>query len=60
MRRQNLNIALVDAKQDEHQRTLTELGGKTKVPCLRIEEQGEVRWMYESSDIINYLNQRFA
>lgn len=28
MRRQNLNIALVDAKQDEHQRTLTELGGK--------------------------------
>ncbi|WP_394205684.1 glutaredoxin family protein [Shewanella waksmanii] len=60
IRRQGLNIALVDAKQAEHQKTLTELGGKTMVPCLRIEEAGEVKWMYESSDIINYLNQRFA
>ncbi|HAI96784.1 MAG TPA: glutaredoxin, partial [Methylococcaceae bacterium] len=35
-------------------------GGKLKVPCLRIEEDGKVSWMYESSDIINYLEDRFA
>jgi len=30
-------------------------GGRTTVPCLKIEENGETRWMYESMDIINYL-----
>jgi glutathione S-transferase len=30
------------------------------VPCLRIEDNnGDVRWMYESGDIISYLDQRF-
>ncbi len=33
-------------------------GGKTQVPCLRIEEQGQVSWLYESQDIIRYLKQR--
>ncbi|MCG9697068.1 glutathione S-transferase N-terminal domain-containing protein [Shewanella sp. Isolate11] len=60
MRRQGLNINLIDAKQTEHQQTLVEQGGRAMVPCLRIEEDGQVKWMYESSDIINYLNQRFA
>ena len=31
-------------------------GGKSQVPCLRIENEiGDVRWMYESIDIIRYL-----
>lgn len=31
-------------------------GGKSQVPCLRIKsERGEVRWMYETIDIIRYL-----
>jgi glutathione S-transferase len=31
-------------------------GGKDQVPCLRIEnEDGEVRWLYESIDIVRYL-----
>ena len=60
MRRQGLNIATLDAKQDDHQQILVEQGGKAKVPCLRIEENGETRWMYESSDIISYLDTRFA
>jgi glutathione S-transferase len=30
------------------------------VPCLLIEEDGEARWMYESNDIIAYLEKRFA
>jgi glutaredoxin len=39
---------------------LEELGGRIKVPCLRIEEDGEDRWLYESDDIIVYLEQRFG
>ena len=37
-------------------------GGKTQVPCLRIEgESGSApQWMYESGDIIRYLEARFA
>ncbi|EDP99758.1 glutathione S-transferase N-terminal domain-containing protein [Shewanella benthica] len=60
MHRQGLNIATLDAKQDDHQQILVAQGGKAKVPCLRIEENGETRWMYESSDIISYLDTRFA
>ncbi len=36
-------------------------GGKEQVPCLRIEDDnGGVRWMYESADIIRYLRTRFS
>jgi len=36
-------------------------GGKPQVPCLRIEQPGgEPQWMYESSDIIRYLQSRFG
>lgn len=35
-------------------------GGKVKVPCLRIEENGKVEWMYDSKEIIRYLENRFA
>jgi glutaredoxin len=30
-------------------------GGRTMVPCLRIQRDGDVRWLYESLDIIDYL-----
>ena len=39
---------------------LAQGGGRVKVPCLRIEQGGNVEWMYESNDIIRYLEQRFA
>ncbi|MBV1908935.1 MAG: glutathione S-transferase N-terminal domain-containing protein [Kangiellaceae bacterium] len=38
---------------------LLEGGGKTTVPCLRIEEKGEIRWLYESDDIVDHLQQQF-
>jgi glutaredoxin len=60
MRRQSLTINLVDAKQDEHKSVLTEQGGKLKVPCLRIEQDGKTQWLYESKAITSYLNERFA
>jgi glutathione S-transferase len=35
-------------------------GGKIQSPCLRIKTGEEVTWLYESSEIIKYLQQRFA
>ncbi|HBH35017.1 MAG TPA: glutaredoxin, partial [Gammaproteobacteria bacterium] len=35
-------------------------GGKYQTPCLKItDSDGSVQWMYESKDIIDYLDQRF-
>lgn len=34
-------------------------GGRATVPCLRIEtETGDVSWLYESADIMDYLTAR--
>ncbi|WP_335901581.1 glutaredoxin family protein [Shewanella algae] len=60
MKRQSLNITTLDAKQEPHKSALQNGGGPMKVPCLKIEQDGEVTWMYESNDIISYLNQRFG
>ena len=61
MKRSALNIETRDAKRSEQFKAeLLDGGGQLKVPCLRIEdENGDVRWMYESGDIISYLEQRF-
>lgn len=61
LRRLNVPVALRDAKNNEQDRqTLLQQGGKIKVPCLRIEENGQTTWMYESKVIIDYLDKRFA
>lgn len=61
MHRLNVPVELRDASNDnEHRQTLLEQGGRVKVPCLRIEENGQSTWMYESNDIIAYLEGRFA
>ncbi|OUM34007.1 glutaredoxin [Pseudomonas sp. 1239] len=61
LHRLNVPVALRDAKNNEQDRqALLEQGGKIKVPCLRIEEDGKTTWMYESKVIIDYLNQRFS
>jgi len=61
MRRAGINVALKDAKRNpQYAQELVEGGGLLKVPCLRIEDSAEkVQWLYESSDIIAYLQQRF-
>jgi len=57
----NLPVALRDAKNDPvHRQTLLSEGGKIQVPCLRIEENGQTTWLYESKAIAAYLEQRFA
>lgn len=62
IRRLGLNIELRDARNDPRWNAeLINEGGKYKVPCLRIaEDNGEVRWLYESTDINQYLDERFA
>lgn len=62
MRRLSLNIALLDAQRDGPIRgDLIRGGGKAVVPCLKITDaQGKNEWMYESAQIIQYLNTRFG
>ncbi|WP_207063540.1 glutaredoxin [Motiliproteus sp. SC1-56] len=62
LRRHSLNVELRDAKREpEHREALVAGGGRLKVPCLQIQEpNGEVRWLYESGDIVRYLEGRFV
>jgi glutaredoxin len=62
MKRNGLNIETRDAKRSEQfKEELVAGGGQLKVPCLRIEEDnGDVSWMFESGDIIDYLEGRFG
>ncbi len=48
-------------RHPEYKLALVQGGGKKQVPCLRIEhENGDVDWMYESSDIVRYFKQQVA
>lgn len=62
MKRQNLKIETRDIKRNDIAREeLMAGGGDLKVPCLRIEDGDKPsQWMYESGDIISYLEGRFA
>ena len=56
-----LDIEMSDIKRDTNAHgRLVAGGGKKQVPCLRIEEAGGVRWLYETRDIGAYLHNRFA
>jgi len=61
MQRNSLKVETKDAKRNaQYAEELVAGGGHLKVPCLKIEEQdGSSTWMYESSDIISYLELRF-
>lgn len=53
----NIDIDYRDAANNtQYRQELLENGGEIKVPCLRIEKDNKVEWLYESSDIIHYLN----
>ena len=59
--RLGLKIELRDAqKVSRFKEELVKEGGMYQTPCLRItKDDGSVQWMYESSDIIQYIQQRF-
>lgn len=62
IKRQSLNIQLVDAQHNKQNRDeLLKGGGQIKVPCLKMtSESGEISWLYESNDIIKYLQDKFS
>ncbi|MCV6614895.1 MAG: glutathione S-transferase N-terminal domain-containing protein [Cellvibrionaceae bacterium] len=61
LHRLNLELPLRDAKgSDLYRGELEQGGGRIKVPCLRIDDNGQTKWLYESNDIITYLRHRFA
>lgn len=61
IKRLSLNIETRDALRDHGNREeLLQGGGQVKVPCLKLSDNNETTWMYESNDIIRYLEERFA
>jgi len=55
----NVNVEARDInKKQKHREALEIGGGRVKVPCLRIEEEDGVRWLYESNEIIRFLENR--
>ena len=59
-KRLGLKIQTHEAQRNPARADLLAGGGQVKVPCLRIETKDEVIWMYESNDIIAYLDERFG
>jgi len=56
-----LNIEKRDARNDaKWNQELINDGGKYQVPCLKITDKGgSVEWMYESTEINQFLNKKF-
>ena len=52
---QHVAVDLRDVMDAPNNKALVQGGGKSQVPCLLIEQDGQQRWLYESDDIINYL-----
>lgn len=61
-KRLSLNIETRDAQHNPtYREELLQGGGEIKVPCLKIvDEKGNDKWMYESDEIMQYLQDRFA
>ena len=57
IKRQSLNIQFLDAQHDnQHRQQLMQGGGQIQVPCLKvIDDEGNTNWLYESNQIIGYL-----
>lgn len=62
MNRLGVDIEIRDTmRQPERRQELVAGGGKSQVPCLRIDyTDGRTEWMYESAAIIDYLRKQFG
>ncbi|NMP30912.1 glutaredoxin [Thalassotalea sp. M1531] len=63
MKREGIELPIrnIQDKQHNYRDELIQGGGKATVPCLKIETaDNDVEWLYESSDIINYLKAKVA
>ena len=59
IKRLGLKIETRDALKKPARTELRNGGGEIKVPCLRIEINNKITWMYESNDIIKFLEHHF-
>jgi len=58
--RLNVPIEIRDAqKEGPHREELLAEGGEVQVPCLRIDDDDRTIWMYESKEIIQFLQETF-
>lgn len=48
------------ARNPAYRAELIKGGGRAQVPCLRIESNEEVRWLYESQEIVRFLQRHAA
>ena len=56
----NVNITVKNLKRCHiYQKELLAGGGRAQVPCLRIENAQGSKWLYESDDIMRYLDKKF-
>ena len=56
-----VDVPMRDLNQDrEALQELYTATGRTTVPCLRIQRDGDVEWMFESTDIIRYLAHKYG
>ncbi len=62
LKRLSLPVETRDPKRrDDAKNELIAGAGKLKVPCLKIDEStGGIQWLFDSKDIISYLEGRFT
>jgi len=61
MKQLGLEIRLKNIRKEAaYREELIQGGGKPQVPCLRIGEDAQAIWIYESGDIVNFLRTRVA
>ncbi|MDB0048870.1 glutathione S-transferase N-terminal domain-containing protein [Alphaproteobacteria bacterium] len=57
LKRESINITLIDAKKVVFKKHLIQNGGMLKVPCLRVQsKKNQVKWIYESNEIIDFIS----
>ncbi|MEH6344152.1 MAG: glutaredoxin [Bermanella sp.] len=57
----NISIGIKNLKRcNAYQKELLAGGGRAQVPCLRIESNSGSRWLYESQDILTYIDSKFT
>lgn len=56
-----IDLTLCDISDDiKAFKALRNGGGRTTVPCLRIDHADGTQWLYESMDIVAFLNTHFG
>lgn len=59
--RLNLPLEYRDTRNDDEYRSeLEREGGKIQVPCLKIDRGDRIEWLYESDDIVDFLETKFG